>query len=137
MTRERAHAQLQIEQLVELLGQMAAQHADQAGRQSALRHQHRARLRRHVLYGAHGRHILGQIEVMHALPRRSPGHALGTEERQGIDDQRVLLQRAGQRRIVVDVQLQRADLRVAAGRGLHIGQRDGGFMQLGSHVGDR
>ena len=66
---------------------MAAQHADQTRRQSALRHQHRARLRRHLLYGAHGRHILGQVEVMHALARRSPGHALGTEERQGIDDQ--------------------------------------------------
>ena len=63
-----------IHEALELLGQMAAQHADQSRSQAALRHQHCPCLGGQCADGAGGRHILGQIKVVHAPLRCCRGH---------------------------------------------------------------
>ena len=136
VAREGAHTQLQVIELVKLPGQMPAQHADQSWGQSALRHQHRPRLGRQCADGAGGRHILGQIKIVHALLCRCRGHACRAEKGEGIDDKAVGGQRGGERRIVLDIQLQVTQQRIAVGRRrLDIRQRDRHLIQLGQHVG--
>jgi hypothetical protein len=89
IARQRAHAHPQIEKFAaaaqEALREVVANHADETRREPTLGHQHGTRTPPQFANHPGGGHILGQVEVVHAKPRRHFCHVDGGMERQRIE----------------------------------------------------
>ena len=81
-----AYAQLDAAQLVEVTDQRIGRDADEAGRESALRHERRVGALRDASYATGHRHVLGQVEVVRSRSACGLGDGDVAVVRQARDD---------------------------------------------------